>query len=83
MTSFSTIGKIAASTAIAGSVALGGLGLAVGVAAATPADDSNAGPSTSSSVEVHATTATTPTRTVTSDPGQAFPRDHPIPVQHG
>ena len=82
MTSISTIKKIVASTAIAGSLALGGLGLAAGMAVAAPGDHSNAGPSTSSSVEVHAT-ATTPTRTTTSEPGQAFPRDHPIPVQHG
>jgi hypothetical protein len=82
MPSCSTIKKVAASTAIASSLALGGLGLAAGIAAAAPADHSTAGPSTSSSVEAHGT-ATTPTRTITSDPGQAFPRDHPIPVQHG
>lgn len=48
-----TIKKIAASTAIAGSLGLGVLGLACGVAAAAPAEHAGAGSSTNSGHHAH------------------------------
>jgi hypothetical protein len=55
-----TIKKIAASTAIAGSLGLGGLGLACGVATAAPTEHAGAGSGSSTNSGQHAHSASKP-----------------------